>query len=272
MTIRSTVLDWLESERTRQIGLWGEQIYPPRQWITLLAEELGEAAREVNHGDLNLREYQDQLLHIAAVAIAALEDLGLWDPPSCLTYLPIDGANVEDKSPYPRGHFHRRLASITAHDLQSELALRWAFGLKHAKVTGQGVDSYATLMLMSLLDDVRALGISLPDSVKPIAADLGDVVAGLVAALEKAGVIPASAAKVVDQVEAITDPSTPVEPPTVGSLVVDASPTGPPPDPLASLSVEELTAELAKRQSDAVKTADAQKSTVGPLEPLPPAA
>ena len=79
----SEILRWVVQERLRQRLLFGTQHHSPQVWCSILAEELGEAAREANRQPVTPREYQDHMLHIATVAVAALEDLGIWTPPAC---------------------------------------------------------------------------------------------------------------------------------------------------------------------------------------------
>lgn len=44
------VLKWVERERWNQEHKWGPQHHTPEEWLAILAEEVGEAAREV-YGD-----------------------------------------------------------------------------------------------------------------------------------------------------------------------------------------------------------------------------
>lgn len=77
----SPLQDILE-ERTRQDAKWGEQNHCPERWLVILGEEYGEACSGVLHGifgpDWDL--YRAELIHVAAVALAALEsfDRGKW--------------------------------------------------------------------------------------------------------------------------------------------------------------------------------------------------
>ena len=69
-------------ERERQDGLWGEQNHDPILWCAILGEEVGE----VNKAGLNafnsktsnvlnycLKGYREELIQVAAVAIAMIE-------------------------------------------------------------------------------------------------------------------------------------------------------------------------------------------------------
>lgn len=67
-------------ERESQTKKWGTQHHPPETWLTILTEEIGEAAQEVltqrfgeaakGHGDL-----REELVHAAAVIVAWIEDI-----------------------------------------------------------------------------------------------------------------------------------------------------------------------------------------------------
>lgn len=63
-------------ERIRQDAKWGfVRDLPAERWLTILTEEVGEFAKDIlDHTDYrgNMR---DELVQIAAVAIAALQDL-----------------------------------------------------------------------------------------------------------------------------------------------------------------------------------------------------
>jgi len=58
-------------ERDRQDGKWGEQNHSPEKWIVILIEECGEAAKAILEKESY--QYRDELIHVAAVAIAAVE-------------------------------------------------------------------------------------------------------------------------------------------------------------------------------------------------------
>lgn len=74
-------------ERGRQDQKWGLQDHTPVEWISILGEEFGEAAQAAN--DIyfvlencnqetrarTLNEFREELLQVAAVAVAAVEDL-----------------------------------------------------------------------------------------------------------------------------------------------------------------------------------------------------
>lgn len=71
------------AERRDQDRQWGEQNHNPVEWLSILAEEVGEAAQMANamhwhpeRGyDGNRGAFRDELIQIAAVAVAAVECL-----------------------------------------------------------------------------------------------------------------------------------------------------------------------------------------------------
>lgn len=74
----SKVLVEVESERSRQDQIWGEQNHCPADWLMILVEEVGEAnkaALEARFGGKPLTEYRTELIQVAAVAVAAVECL-----------------------------------------------------------------------------------------------------------------------------------------------------------------------------------------------------
>lgn len=63
------------AERDRQDYLWGSM---PRnktahQWLSFLTEELGEVAKAINEHE-SYERVKEELVHVAAVAVAAIED------------------------------------------------------------------------------------------------------------------------------------------------------------------------------------------------------
>lgn len=72
------VLDLIGAERRRQVALWGAQEHEPAMWLAILAEEVGEVAKEIAEGRLDpfhSDDYRTELIHVAAVAAAAIECL-----------------------------------------------------------------------------------------------------------------------------------------------------------------------------------------------------
>lgn len=78
VTYRAGVYRDIDNERNRQNAKWRAQKHLDSIWQTILTEEVGEAAQEVlthelgveGHGDL-----REELIHIAAVAVACIECL-----------------------------------------------------------------------------------------------------------------------------------------------------------------------------------------------------
>lgn len=63
-------------ERGKQDGKWGEQNHDPFTWLTILGEEVGEAceaALESKFGKWGIDQYRDELIQVAAVAVAMIE-------------------------------------------------------------------------------------------------------------------------------------------------------------------------------------------------------
>ena len=70
------ILQEVRKERARQDEKWGEQNHEPFAWMTILGEEYGEACRgtlENRFGKGPLEAYRTELIHTAAVAVAAVE-------------------------------------------------------------------------------------------------------------------------------------------------------------------------------------------------------
>jgi len=73
MTTKNILLEVL-SERERQDAKWSDhRVLDQRTWITVLVEELGEVARANLEKDP--ANYREELLQLAAVAVAAIESL-----------------------------------------------------------------------------------------------------------------------------------------------------------------------------------------------------
>lgn len=75
----------IKDERVRQTRKWGIQHRSPCEWVSILAEEVGEAADEANaiqFADEYPGEFApdkaalvDELIQVAAVAVQAIEDI-----------------------------------------------------------------------------------------------------------------------------------------------------------------------------------------------------
>lgn len=77
-------------ERKRQDAKWGEQNHQPAEWLMILGEEYGEAAKaalEAQFGGKEIIKYRDEMVQVAAVALAAVEsfDRGKWKRNSSAT-------------------------------------------------------------------------------------------------------------------------------------------------------------------------------------------
>ena len=75
----STIHQDVLNERARQDAKWGEQNHAPHKWLAILLEEAGEAACAVLDG--HRANYREEMVHVAAVALAALAalDRGHWE-------------------------------------------------------------------------------------------------------------------------------------------------------------------------------------------------
>lgn len=67
-------------ERQRQDDKWGsERDQHPAMWLTILSEEVGEVAQEICESGFAIgslsANYEKELIQVAAVALAALENI-----------------------------------------------------------------------------------------------------------------------------------------------------------------------------------------------------
>lgn len=66
-------------ERQQQDEKWGLQRHSWPEWITILTEEVGEAAQAANnehwHPDGDLSRLKEELVQVAAVAVAMVEHI-----------------------------------------------------------------------------------------------------------------------------------------------------------------------------------------------------
>lgn len=78
-SIAGGVIDEIIKERNKQDEKWGKQNHHPYKWLAILGEEVGESNKAVLEN--SLLGYRDEMVQIAAVAIAAVEclDRGLWE-------------------------------------------------------------------------------------------------------------------------------------------------------------------------------------------------
>ena len=72
--IQRQIVSDIIKERTRQDLKHGERNnWSPERWLVILTEEVGEVSHAVLERDLE--NYYEELTHVAAVAVAALECL-----------------------------------------------------------------------------------------------------------------------------------------------------------------------------------------------------
>lgn len=69
--MKTSLMNELKSERERQNEKWGEPNHHAYKWLAILGEEYGEACKDIL--DVNPLNYRNELLQVAAVAIAAIE-------------------------------------------------------------------------------------------------------------------------------------------------------------------------------------------------------
>jgi hypothetical protein len=81
LAFNNVLLDVCE-ERLRQNKLWGQQDWSPSKWLAILGEEYGEVCRAVCEMELTpiekrdakwWKNYREELVHVATVAIQAAE-------------------------------------------------------------------------------------------------------------------------------------------------------------------------------------------------------
>lgn len=74
------IFEEIEQERFEQDVKWGEQNHKPIEWCAILGEEVGEVNKEAleHHFKVegsNLSRYREELIQVAAVAVAMIESL-----------------------------------------------------------------------------------------------------------------------------------------------------------------------------------------------------
>lgn len=82
MTETKGVLEEVLDERGKQDIMWGEQNHGPDKWFSILGEEVGEVA----HANLEKDwvNYREELIQVAAVAVAMVESFDRQSSPSDL--------------------------------------------------------------------------------------------------------------------------------------------------------------------------------------------
>ena len=76
--IQKHVIQKVINERAHQDHKWGVQRHSPELWMSILMEEVGEAAKEIleeNFSGYKSSGLYGELVQVAAVAIAILEQL-----------------------------------------------------------------------------------------------------------------------------------------------------------------------------------------------------
>lgn len=98
--IKGMILNAILRERERQDEKWGIQNHPRADWLAILAEELGEcAAHCCPFSPDDKRALASELVQVAAVAIAWLEDLAIaYAGPEATTDTPAPPASTD---PHP---------------------------------------------------------------------------------------------------------------------------------------------------------------------------
>lgn len=61
----------IERERTSQDERWGKQVLSPTEWLTVIAEEFGEVAKQVKER----KDVRTELIQLTAVCVAWLEEI-----------------------------------------------------------------------------------------------------------------------------------------------------------------------------------------------------
>lgn len=98
---QKNLLDEIAQERDRQDGKWGIQNHDRSLWMEILGEEYGEtckASLEHRFGKGSIKDYRTELIHTAAVAVAAIECLDRHKAPDGQIYLAGPIANCNDEA------------------------------------------------------------------------------------------------------------------------------------------------------------------------------
>ena len=78
------ILNEIKIERQNQDSKWGEQNHHPFVWLAILGEEIGEVNKAVlyqNFDGNTLDNYREELIQVAAVAVAMVECLDRENEP-----------------------------------------------------------------------------------------------------------------------------------------------------------------------------------------------
>jgi hypothetical protein len=73
-----STLTAVKIQRVKQLNKWGTQDHNPKMWVAILGEEYGEVCKEVAEThvkDFDPVAYREECLHVAAVALAMVQNL-----------------------------------------------------------------------------------------------------------------------------------------------------------------------------------------------------
>lgn len=120
LDLRADAFDDIDSERERQVALFGEQNHHPAYWLALLGKQMGQLGEAVVQREWRvdkanaLNKVREEAVQIAAVAVAMIEAIDRGNVPSDLTTAkPNDprqlarSLNVGDESIHGRGEIDR---------------------------------------------------------------------------------------------------------------------------------------------------------------------
>ncbi len=79
-TNQDVIIEEVRAERVRQDEIWGPQNHDAFRWLSILTEEVGEAAQAANDVEEKCEvqhwaRYREELIQVAAVAVAMIECL-----------------------------------------------------------------------------------------------------------------------------------------------------------------------------------------------------
>lgn len=76
------IIDKIRKERTKQEQKWGQQNHSTAEWCMILGEEVGEVNKaaleahfKMDNPEQKLKEYKEELIQVAALAINMIESL-----------------------------------------------------------------------------------------------------------------------------------------------------------------------------------------------------
>ncbi len=86
-------------ERKNQDKKWGQQNHDPFTWLSILGEEYGESQKAVlenRYGDMDISEYREELVQVAAVTIAMIECFDRYKKGGIYLAGPIKGCSLKE--------------------------------------------------------------------------------------------------------------------------------------------------------------------------------